>query len=45
MNFKEGIVKEFTRFFENVGINPLFGFTLIFFLMVFPSINKLKKCL
>ena len=43
MNFKDFIIKKFNDFFYSIGIEPIYGITLLFILLVLPTTRSLKN--
>ncbi|HCY74782.1 MAG TPA: hypothetical protein DHV28_02590 [Ignavibacteriales bacterium] len=42
MSLKESTIHFFNDIFENIGMDPLFGMTLLFIIMIVPTFGKLK---
>jgi len=42
MNLKESIIHFFKSIFEKIIMDPLFGMTLLFILIIVPTFGKLK---
>lgn len=42
MELRDYIIRNITDLFNSIGIYPLYGITLIFIIILLPSIKKLK---
>ncbi len=42
MNLKESTIHFFNNIFEKMGMDPLFGMTLLFIIVIVPTFGKLK---